>query len=103
MPMLIGRVRRRRENWRALPPPVGNLLRSLATLDPATRRRWCCTRSATLRVSQRAVPLGITLDKVGKQSPERRQPLRTSQSTARATDCDQTPSTRVRAGAVPGR
>jgi hypothetical protein len=54
--------------WRALPPPSSNLGVSLRTLGlpPET---LVLHPLGTLEISQNAVPLGITLDKVGEQVP----------------------------------
>jgi hypothetical protein len=56
------------ENWRALPPPEHNLLVSLRRLDlPADA--MVLHPLGTLEVSQNALPLGITIDRVGEQTP----------------------------------
>lgn len=54
-------------NWRALPPESSNLLVSLRKLPDSDG--LVLHPVGTLRVSQRAVPLDLTLDKVGNQSP----------------------------------
>src|SRR5215468_726032 len=55
-------------NWRALPPPSSNLGVSLRTLGlpPET---LVLHPLGTLEISQNTVPLGITLEKVGEQTP----------------------------------
>jgi hypothetical protein len=55
-------------NWRALPPPASNLGVSLRTLGlpPET---LVLHPLGTLEISQNAVPLGITIEKVGEQTP----------------------------------
>lgn len=55
-------------NWRAQLPAGSNLLVSLRQLDPADTT-LVLHPVGTLRVSQRAVPLDLTLDKVGEQAP----------------------------------
>lgn len=57
----------KRDNWQALPPASGNLLVSLRDLDPALE---VLHPFGALRVTQRAIPLGLTLDKVGAQKPD---------------------------------
>jgi hypothetical protein len=55
-------------NWRALPPPISNLGVSLRTLNlPA--ETLVLHPLGTLEISQNALPLGITLEKVGEQIP----------------------------------
>ena len=49
-------------------PPGASLLVSLRKL-PDGAERSCCTRSGTLQVSQRFVPLDAKLDRVGAQRP----------------------------------
>jgi hypothetical protein len=56
------------ESWTALLPPGANLLVSLRTLD-AAQDGLVLHPVGTLRVSQRAVPLGLTISKVGEQRP----------------------------------
>jgi hypothetical protein len=56
------------DNWRALLPPGNNLLVSLRQLDPAAKE-LVLHPIGTLRVSQRAVPLDLKIDKVGTQKP----------------------------------
>ena len=56
------------DNWRAQLPPANNLLVSLRKLD-ATESTQVLHPLGTLRVSQRAVPLDLKIDKVGNQKP----------------------------------
>ena len=42
---------------------------SSACGSSATPACWCCTRSGSLQVSQRFIPLNLPLDKVGNQKP----------------------------------
>jgi len=56
------------DNWRAQLPPTNNLLVSLRKLD-ATESTQVLHPLGTLRVSQRAVPLDLKIDKVGNQKP----------------------------------
>lgn len=67
MPMLSGEFAKR-SNWRALPPTNSNLLVSLRKLDPADQG-FVLHPVGTLQISQRLVPLDLTLDKVGSQKP----------------------------------
>ncbi|MEP6984269.1 MAG: DUF6603 domain-containing protein, partial [Chloroflexota bacterium] len=53
------------ENWKAELPATNNLLVSLRKLDPTTT--LVLHPVGTLRVSQKAVPLDLTIDKVGNQ------------------------------------
>jgi hypothetical protein len=55
------------ENWKALLPAGNNILVSLRTIDAAAE--LVLHPVGTLQVSQRYVPLGLTLDKVGTQKP----------------------------------
>jgi hypothetical protein len=55
-------------NWRALPPPSHNLFVALRKLELAPGT-LVLHPLGTLEVSQMAVPLGITLDRVGAQLP----------------------------------
>jgi hypothetical protein len=66
LPVFLAEVDKR-ENWKALPPPSTNLLVSLRALDPAL---LVLHPYGALTVSQRAVPLDLTLDKVGNQKPQ---------------------------------
>ncbi|HKG46741.1 MAG TPA: DUF6603 domain-containing protein [Pyrinomonadaceae bacterium] len=56
------------ENWRALPPATNNLLVSLRKMEEA-EAALLLHPVGTLRVAQRALPLNLTLDKVGNQKP----------------------------------
>ncbi|MEU1268502.1 DUF6603 domain-containing protein [Streptomyces sp. NPDC005799] len=56
------------ENWRVIPPAGVNLLVSLRTI-PETEAALVLHPIGVLRVSQRALPLGLTLHKVGAQKP----------------------------------
>ena len=69
MPLLHGRARQARTNWTALLPPATSLLVSLRDARPATDATLVLHPVGTLQVSQRAVPLDLTLDKVGNQRP----------------------------------
>ena len=66
MPVFLGEVSKQ-ENWRALPPPSTNLLVTLRKLDPAL---LVLHPFGALTVSQRALPLNLTLDKLGTQKPD---------------------------------
>jgi len=55
-------------NWRALPPPSSILLVSLRKLE-LPGDALVLHPLGTLEISQSAVPLGVTLDKVGAQKP----------------------------------
>lgn len=67
MPMLQAELEKP-ANWRALVPAANNLLVSLRQLDPAAEE-LVLHPLGTLRVSQRAVPLDLKIDKVGSQKP----------------------------------
>ena len=56
------------EVWRALPPAQNNLMVSLRKM-PEEEAALVLHPVGTLRVSQRALPLALTLDKVGNQKP----------------------------------
>ena len=56
------------ENWKALPPAHNNLLVALRKLKPE-EDPLVLHPLGVLRISQRAVPLGLKLDKVGSQKP----------------------------------
>lgn len=58
----------KQSNWRAVLPSGSNLLVSLRKLDPS-EADFVLHPVGTLQVSQRAVPLDLTLDKVGNQKP----------------------------------
>jgi hypothetical protein len=65
---ILGAEFGKRSNWRALPPTNANLLVSLRQLGPADAG-FVLHPVGTLQISQRAVPLDLTLDKVGSQKP----------------------------------
>jgi hypothetical protein len=67
MPLLTAELGKQ-SNWRAFLPPGSNLLVSLRELDPA-EADFVLHPVGTLRVSQRLVPLDLTLDKFGNQQP----------------------------------
>jgi hypothetical protein len=67
MPVLVGELGKS-VNWRAQLPAGSNLLVSLRQLDPSDTT-LVLHPVGTLRVSQRAVPLDLTLDKDGNQTP----------------------------------
>jgi hypothetical protein len=54
--------------WRAIPPDTSRLLVTLRTLGP-TETAQVLHPTGVLRVSQRAVPLDLTLTRVGSQQP----------------------------------
>jgi hypothetical protein len=58
----------KRSNWRAVPPDGSQLLVSLRALDP-NDPDLVLHPVGTLQVAQRAVPLDVTLDKLGNQKP----------------------------------
>jgi hypothetical protein len=67
VPLLLEEVAKT-SSWRALPPPEHNLLVSLRRLElPADA--LVLHPLGTLEISQNALPLGITLDRVGEQIP----------------------------------
>ena len=68
MPILTGELGKQ-ANWRAVLPAGSNLLVSLRQLDPA-EADFVLHPVGTLHFSQRAIPLDLTLDKVGNQKPE---------------------------------
>lgn len=57
------------ENWRALPPAGSDLLVTLRKL-PETESALVLHPVGVLRVSQRLLPLELSLDKVGNQKPD---------------------------------
>lgn len=57
----------KQENWRALIPDSNRLLVSLRAIDSSAD--LVLHPVGTLKISQRAVPLDLTLDKVGAQKP----------------------------------
>jgi hypothetical protein len=67
MPLLSAEFGKR-TNWRALPPTNSNLLVSLRQLDPADQG-LVLHPVGTLQISQRLVPLDLTLDRIGSQKP----------------------------------
>ena len=67
MPIIAGELGKR-SNWRAMLPSGSNLLVSLRKLDPS-ESDFVLHPVGTLQVSQRAIPLDLTLDKVGNQKP----------------------------------
>jgi Family of unknown function (DUF6603) len=68
LPLLQGELGKP-DNWRALPPPSSaNLFVTLRKM-PAAEAALILHPIGVLRISQRAVPLGLTLDKVGNQKP----------------------------------
>ena len=67
MPLLKGEFDKL-DNWRAQLPSANNLLVSLRKLDE-TESTQVLHPLGTLRVSQRAVPLDLKIDKVGNQKP----------------------------------
>lgn len=67
MPIVGGELGKR-SNWRAVLPSGSNVLVSLRTLDPA-EAEFVLHPVGTLQISQRAVPLGLVLDRVGSQKP----------------------------------
>lgn len=56
------------DNWKALAPASSNLLVTLRKLDDASNLQ-VLHPVGTLRVSQKAVPLDLSIDKVGNQRP----------------------------------
>lgn len=56
------------ENWRALLPAGANLLVSLRKIEPA-EAALVLHPVGVLRISQKAVPLNLTFDKIGNQKP----------------------------------
>jgi hypothetical protein len=68
MPILTAEFGKQ-SNWRALPPPTSSLLVTLRALDPS-ESQFVLHPLGTLQVSQRAIPLDLTLDQVGSQAPD---------------------------------
>ena len=68
---ILGSELSKRSNWRALPPTQSNLLVSLRKFDTGNTadRDLVLHPVGTLQISQRAVPLDLTLDKIGSQKP----------------------------------
>ena len=58
------------ENWTASLPPTNQLLVSLRSRSTRTADAGAAPRWARCKVTQRAVPLDITLDKFGSQKPD---------------------------------
>ena len=67
MPLLSAELGKQ-SNWRAFLPP-GRTCSCRCASSTRPRPPSCCIRSARLRVSQRLVPLDLTLDKFGNQQP----------------------------------
>jgi len=67
MPILTGELGKQ-SNWRAIRPSGSNLLVSLRKLDPS-EADLVLHPVGMLRISQRVVPLDLTLDKFGNQKP----------------------------------
>ena len=67
MPLFVGEFSKP-ENWRALPPNKNKLLVSLRKL-PEDEAAQVLHPLGALRVTQRALPLNLKLDKVGTQKP----------------------------------
>jgi Family of unknown function (DUF6603) len=68
MPILTAEFGKQ-SNWRALPPTGSNLLVSLRQLS-ASESQLVLHPVGTLQVSQRLIPLDLTLDTVGSQKPD---------------------------------
>jgi hypothetical protein len=68
MPILTAEFGKQ-SNWRAMLPAGSNLLVSLRALSPA-ESQLVLHPVGTLQVSQRAIPLDLTLDTVGSQKPD---------------------------------
>jgi hypothetical protein len=67
LPLIVAELGKA-DSWRALPPATSNLLVTLRKLDAAADS-LVLHPLGVLRVSQRAVPLDVRLDKVGTQAP----------------------------------
>jgi hypothetical protein len=65
LPLFLAEINKR-ENWRALAPPSTNLLVTPRKLDPEL---LVLHPFGALTVSQRALPLALSLDKLGSQKP----------------------------------
>jgi hypothetical protein len=87
MPIFVGEINKK-ENWTALPPPASNLLVSLRPLDPGLE---ILHPFGALRVSQRALPLNLTLDKIGNQKPDDVNNVDITRATSGPTDQPLTP------------
>lgn len=68
MPILTAEFGKQ-SNWRAMPPTGSNLLVSLRQLG-ASESQLVLHPVGTLQVSQRLIPLDLTLDTVGSQKPD---------------------------------
>jgi hypothetical protein len=68
MPILTAEFGKQ-SNWRAMPPAGSNILVSLRALSPADAQ-LVLHPVGTLQVSQRAIPIDLTLDTVGNQKPD---------------------------------
>lgn len=66
MPIFLGEINKQ-SNWKALPPPSTNLLVTLHAVDPSL---LVLHPFGSLTLTQRALPLNLTLDKVGNQKPD---------------------------------
>jgi hypothetical protein len=66
MPIFLAEINKQ-QNWKALPPPSTNLLVTLRAVDPSL---LVLHPFGSLTLSQRALPLNLTLDKVGSQKPD---------------------------------
>ena len=66
MPLFVAEIGKQ-QNWKALPPPAANLLVSLRKLDATL---LVLHPFGALAVTQRAIPLELTLDKLGNQKPD---------------------------------
>jgi len=66
LPIFLAEMNKQ-ENWKALPPPSTNLLVALRKIDPAL---LILHPFGELTLSQRALPLNLTLDKVGNEKPD---------------------------------
>ncbi len=67
MPLLVAELGKI-SNWRAILPPGNSLLVSLRHLD-AAEAALVLHQVGTLQISQRLLPLDLTLDKFGSQTP----------------------------------
>jgi hypothetical protein len=67
LPLLVGEFQKP-ENWRAVLPDNNQLLVTLRSFEPGATD-MVLHPVGSLQVSQRVVPLGITIDKVGNQKP----------------------------------
>jgi hypothetical protein len=67
MPILATEIGKQ-ENWRAALPPGSNILVTLRQME-AAEAALVLHPAGTLQISQRAVPLDLTLDRVGAQRP----------------------------------